>query len=83
MPKPDKPLDGAKTYRDYLCLDQILGAQNPHSDAHDEMLFIIQHQTSELWMRLVLHELAAARDALDADQFRPGVQNAGPRGADI
>ena len=72
MPKPSDPTgDSAMTYRDYLCLDQILGAQNPRSGAHDEMLFIIQHQTSELWMRLVLHELAAARDALERDQFGP------------
>ncbi len=63
--------DGGMSYGDYLCLEQILGAQNPHSDAHDEMLFIIQHQTSELWMRLVVHELAAARHALDCDQFGP------------
>ena len=72
MAKPDDPGDdGATEYGDYLRLDQILGAQNPLSDAHDEMLFIIQHQTSELWMRLLVHELAAARDALSADQFVP------------
>jgi len=72
MAKPDDPGDdGATAYGDYLRLDQILGAQNPLSDAHDEMLFIIQHQTSELWMRLLVHELAAARDALSADQFGP------------
>ncbi|MEO8015945.1 MAG: tryptophan 2,3-dioxygenase, partial [Polaromonas sp.] len=45
---------------DYLHLDAILGAQQPLSPAHDEMLFIIQHQTSELWMKLMLHELRAA-----------------------
>ena len=49
------------SYGDYLGLDQMLAAQPPLSDAHDEMLFIIQHQTSELWMRLILHELDAAR----------------------
>ncbi len=48
------------SYGDYLQLDAILGAQNPLSPAHDEMLFIIQHQTSELWMKLMLHELRAA-----------------------
>jgi len=48
------------SYGDYLQLDAILGAQQPLSPAHDEMLFIIQHQTSELWMKLMLHELRAA-----------------------
>ncbi len=52
------------SYGDYLGLDKILNAQKPLSDAHDEMLFIIQHQTSELWMRLALHELRAARSAI-------------------
>ncbi len=61
--------DGAMSYVDYLALDPILGAAQPLSQAHDEMLFIIQHQTSELWMRLALHELNAARDALIADDF--------------
>jgi tryptophan 2,3-dioxygenase len=59
--------DGRMSYGDYLRLDRILGAQAPLSDAHDEMLFIIQHQTSELWMRLAIHELDAARAALRAD----------------
>lgn len=49
------------SYGDYLGMDGILGAANPLSKAHDEMLFIVQHQTSELWMRLVLHELSSAR----------------------
>jgi len=48
------------SYGDYLQLDQVLGAQKPLSPDHNEMLFIIQHQTSELWMKLMLHELAAA-----------------------
>ncbi len=48
------------SYGDYLQLDAILGAQKPLSPAHDEMLFIVQHQTSELWMKLMLHELRAA-----------------------
>jgi len=49
------------SYGDYLHLDQILSAQHPRSAAHhDEMLFIIQHQTSELWMKLMIHELDAA-----------------------
>lgn len=56
--------DGRMSYGDYLSLDKLLTAQNPISKAHDEMLFIIQHQTSELWMKLALHELGAARTAL-------------------
>ena len=48
------------SYGDYLQLDAILSAQKPLSPAHDEMLFIVQHQTSELWMKLMLHELQAA-----------------------
>ena len=63
--------DGRMSYGDYLSLDTLLAAQNPLSSAHDEMLFIIQHQTSELWMRLALHELGAARDALNAGKFGP------------
>lgn len=63
--------EGRMSYGDYLGLDAILTAQHPQSDAHDELLFIIQHQTSELWMRLALHELGAARDAIAAGQMRP------------
>lgn len=59
------------SYVDYLDLDKILNAQNPLSQSHDEMLFIIQHQTSELWMRLALHELYAARTAIRNDRYRP------------
>ncbi len=57
------------SYTDYLSLDSILNAQAPLSDAHDELLFIIQHQTSELWMKLALHELQAAREAIKTDAF--------------
>ncbi len=72
MSAPDKPgAGGAQSYADYLQFDRILAAQRPISNAHDEMLFIIQHQTSELWMRLVLHEIAAARELLQHDDFRP------------
>ena len=55
-------LDFSKSmsYGDYLQLDAILTAQKPRSPAHDELLFIVQHQTSELWMKLMLHELRAA-----------------------
>jgi tryptophan 2,3-dioxygenase len=62
--------DGRMSYGDYLQIDRILGAQTPLSDAHDEMLFIIQHQTSELWMRLALHELDAARQMIAADRVQ-------------
>ena len=56
------------SYADYLGLDAVLAAQHPLSAAHDEMLFIIQHQTSELWMKLALYELDAARRAIAADR---------------
>lgn len=59
------------SYGDYLGMDRLLDAQHPLSDAHDEMLFIIQHQTSELWMRLALHEINAARDLIEAGRFQP------------
>ena len=59
------------SYSDYLHLDVILGAQKPLSSAHDEMLFIIQHQTSELWMRLAIYEISAARDAIQKDELPP------------
>lgn len=60
---------GDMSYGDYLSIDGVLAAQRPLSDAHDEMLFIIQHQTSELWMRLVLHELNAARRLMADGRF--------------
>lgn len=63
--------DTRMSYSDYLRLDAILGAQDPISVAHDELLFIIQHQTSELWMKLILSELDAARRELDADRLAP------------
>ena len=56
-------------YGSYLSLDELLSAQNPLTDHHDEMLFIIQHQTSELWMKLALHELGAAREAIAAGRL--------------
>ncbi|HVE89947.1 MAG TPA: tryptophan 2,3-dioxygenase family protein, partial [Burkholderiaceae bacterium] len=58
-------------YGDYLALDSILDAQHPRSSDPNELLFIIQHQTSELWMKLALHELRAARDAIRADDLPP------------
>lgn len=57
------------SYGDYLAIDALLTAQHPLSEAHDELLFIIQHQTSELWMKLALHELAAAREAIQSDRL--------------
>jgi tryptophan 2,3-dioxygenase len=57
------------SYGDYLHIDQILTAQHPLSDANDELLFIIQHQTSELWMKLAIRELDAARDAIATDRL--------------
>ena len=48
------------TYADYLALDQLLTAQKPISDLHDEMLFIVIHQTKELWLKQMLHELGLA-----------------------
>lgn len=57
------------TYADYLKLDQILSAQSPLSNLHDEMLFIIIHQTKELWMKQMLHELKLAIDLVQADRF--------------
>jgi tryptophan 2,3-dioxygenase len=59
------------SYGDYLQLDSILNAQKPLSPAHDEMLFIIQHQTSELWMKLMLHELRAAIAHVAQDELQP------------
>ncbi|MFN5348279.1 MAG: tryptophan 2,3-dioxygenase [Polaromonas sp.] len=58
--KPQLDFSESMTYGDYLHLDALLKAQQPLSPDHNEMLFIIQHQTSELWMKLMLHELRAA-----------------------
>jgi tryptophan 2,3-dioxygenase len=64
-------LEGRLTYGSYLKLDQVLSAQHPLSSPqhHDEMLFIIQHQTSELWLKLMIHELDAALARLRADDL--------------
>ncbi|AQC45876.1 tryptophan 2,3-dioxygenase [Bordetella pertussis] len=59
------------SYGDYLHLDELLGAQHPLSPEHNEMLFIVQHQTSELWMKLMLHELRAAIAAIQQDRLQP------------
>jgi tryptophan 2,3-dioxygenase len=63
--------DDRMAYADYLRLDDVLGAQRPLSDAHDELLFIVQHQTSELWMRLAVHELHSARALIASDRLQP------------
>ena len=72
------PADGARldfagemSYGDYLQLDRVLSAQAPRSGDHNEMLFIVQHQASELWMKLVLHELLAARERVRAGDLQP------------
>ncbi|WP_027517585.1 tryptophan 2,3-dioxygenase [Bradyrhizobium sp. WSM1417] len=77
----DPASEGAETdfarrmsYGSYLALDAILGAQHPLSEAHDEMLFIIQHQTTELWMRLAIHELSAARRSIAKDEVQPAMK---------
>ena len=62
-------LKHAETYAGYLQLDRILTAQRPRSNEHDEMLFIIQHQTSELWMKLLLHELDRALECVKTGQL--------------
>jgi len=59
------------SYGDYLKLDRVLDAQAPLSDAHDELLFIIQHQTSELWMKLAIHEIRSAIRAMRQDRLQP------------
>lgn len=59
------------SYGDYLQLDAILNAQKPLSPNHNEMLFIVQHQTSELWMKLMLHELRSAIDHVARDDLPP------------
>ena len=76
--KPDEGHHGAKldfsaemSYGDYLHLDAVLNAQHPLSPDHNEMLFIVQHQTSELWMKLMLHELRAAIRHIAADELAP------------
>ena len=66
-------LAGRLTYARYLALDDLLAAQRPRSSPahHDELLFIIQHQTSELWMKLIIHELRAAIAHVREDELEP------------
>lgn len=62
------------SYGDYLKLDMVLNAQVPQTSAHDELLFIVQHQTSELWMLLALHEISAARQTISDGQTNPAMK---------
>ena len=63
--------DGRMSYSDYLHLERVLEAQQPLSEAHDELLFIIQHQTSELWMKLAIHEIRATIKAIHNGELQP------------
>jgi len=67
-------LTGRLSYATYLGLDQLLGAQHPLSDHHDEMLFIIQHQVTELWLKLLVHELRSAIGLIGADALPPALK---------
>ncbi|MFZ2501680.1 MAG: tryptophan 2,3-dioxygenase [Nocardioides sp.] len=71
-----RDFSAAMSYGDYLRLDTLLSAQRPLSDPplHDEMLFIIQHQTSELWLKLLIHELRSARSLVASDQISPALK---------
>lgn len=62
------------TYGGYLHLDELLGAQRPVSGHPDELLFVVAHQASELWLKLVLHELRRVQGALAADELRPALK---------
>jgi len=77
-PDPGLKLDlaGKTTYGDYLRLDRLLSAQEPRSkpEHHDELLFIIQHQTTELWLKLLVHELRSARALLATDELSPALK---------
>jgi tryptophan 2,3-dioxygenase len=64
-------MEGHLSYGEYLHLDALLGAQHPRTDAHDEVLFIIQHQATEVWFKLVLHELRHVMTQLDGEELRP------------
>jgi tryptophan 2,3-dioxygenase len=67
-------LSGRMTYAGYLDLDTLLSAQRPLTDHHDEMLFIVAHQVSELWMRLLVHELRSTISLLAADELAPAMK---------
>ncbi|TXL62211.1 tryptophan 2,3-dioxygenase [Aeromicrobium terrae] len=67
-------LRGELTYASYLRLDELLSAQQPVSDHHDEMLFIVQHQVTELWLKQLIHELRSAIALLGADDGAPALK---------
>ncbi len=67
-------LRGELTYAGYLRLDALLSAQHPLSDHHDEMLFIVQHQVTELWLKQLVHELRSATGLLDVDDTAPALK---------
>ncbi len=71
-----RDFSAAMSYGDYLDLPTLLSAQHPRSDPpqHDELLFIVQHQTSELWLTLLLHELRSARALLQGDELAPALK---------
>src|SRR5450755_188200 len=67
-------LGSSLSYSEYLRLDKLLDAQKPLSSEHNEMLFIVVHQVSELWMRLMLHELTAAMVCVRRDDLDPAMK---------
>ena len=72
MERPDETMSaGELTYGGYLKLDQLLSCQAPLSHEHDELLFIVIHQSAELWLKLCLHELNGARRLIAADELSP------------
>ncbi len=72
----EKDFTNQMSYGDYLRLDLLLAAQQPQSSPpqHDELLFIVQHQTSELWLKLMVHELRSARSLLASDDLSPALK---------
>lgn len=71
----DKHEPQGVTYAGYLALDDILSAQKPRSDQHDEMLFVIIHQTKELWLKQILHEVALAQTLVRAGDLVPAYKS--------
>ncbi|MBM3535926.1 MAG: tryptophan 2,3-dioxygenase [Alphaproteobacteria bacterium] len=71
MSGPHTDFKGEMSYGDYLALDRLLDAQLTRSASHDELLFIIIHQASELWLKLALHELGAATELVKKDELSP------------
>jgi tryptophan 2,3-dioxygenase len=69
-----RDLAGTMTYAGYLDLDRLLNAQHPRSEHHDELLFIIQHQVTELWLKLLIHELRSTIALLGEDKLQPALK---------